>query len=214
MSLADALAVSVCARNVVLLGDPLQLAQVSQGTHPLGTNALRARTLARRTRDDSAGRRGLSRSLLPHGTRDLRLHLARGLRGPSPRRARLCIATQSIRRSHAETGCSLLPSRTKATRAVPTRRLLLLRGRSRQLLRGLVRLGESSPRALRSSDVIVVAPYNAQRKRIRRHLAAAGLEGIAVGTVDKFQGQEAAIVFYSMATSSGATHAARPRVSL
>jgi uncharacterized protein len=37
VSLADALAMGTAARNVVLLGDPLQLAQVSQGTHPEGT---------------------------------------------------------------------------------------------------------------------------------------------------------------------------------
>ena len=39
VSLADALAMGTAARNVVLLGDPLQLAQVSQGTHPAGTGA-------------------------------------------------------------------------------------------------------------------------------------------------------------------------------
>src|SRR5262249_10643840 len=37
VSLADALAMGTAARNVILLGDPLQLAQVSQGTHPPGT---------------------------------------------------------------------------------------------------------------------------------------------------------------------------------
>jgi uncharacterized protein len=51
-------------------------------------------------------------------------------------------------------------------------------------------------------DVIVVTPYNAQRRLIAGKLAGAGL-GVRVGTVDKFQGQEAAVVFYSMATSSG-----------
>src|SRR5205807_393987 len=39
MSLADALAMGTATRNVVLVGDPLQLAQVSQGTHPPGTEA-------------------------------------------------------------------------------------------------------------------------------------------------------------------------------
>ena len=39
VSLADALALGTCARNVVLLGDPQQLAQVSQGIHPEGAAA-------------------------------------------------------------------------------------------------------------------------------------------------------------------------------
>ena len=39
LSLADALAAGTAARNLILLGDPLQLPQVSQATHPQGTNA-------------------------------------------------------------------------------------------------------------------------------------------------------------------------------
>src|SRR6202012_813466 len=58
-------------------------------------------------------------------------------------------------------------------------------------------------RPLTADDVLVVPPYNAQRLRITRALAARGHDGVRVGTVDKFQGQEAPVVFYSMATSSG-----------
>jgi uncharacterized protein len=57
-------------------------------------------------------------------------------------------------------------------------------------------------RPIERDDIIVVTPYNAQRRLIARKLAEAGLD-VRVGTVDKFQGQEAAVVFYSMATSSG-----------
>ena len=45
---------------------------------------------------------------------------------------------------------------------------------------------------------MVVAPYNAQVRRLRAGLPA----GVRVGTVDKFQGQEAAVAIYSLATSS------------
>lgn len=47
-------------------------------------------------------------------------------------------------------------------------------------------------------DILVVAPYNAQVARLRAALP----EGARVGTVDKFQGQQAAVVIFSMATSS------------
>ena len=46
---------------------------------------------------------------------------------------------------------------------------------------------------------MVVAPYNAQVRYLREAVPA----GVRVGTVDKFQGQEAVVVFFSMATSSG-----------
>ena len=47
-------------------------------------------------------------------------------------------------------------------------------------------------------DILVVAPYNAQVNRLAERLASTG---VRVGTVDKFQGQEAPVVIYSMATS-------------
>ena len=47
-----------------------------------------------------------------------------------------------------------------------------------------------------------MAPYNAQVALIRRHLADAGLAGIPVGTVDKFQGQQAPLVIVSMTASA------------
>jgi uncharacterized protein len=56
------------------------------------------------------------------------------------------------------------------------------------------RTGPPSP-----DDIMVVTPYNAQVRCLREHLP----DTVEVGTVDKFQGQEAAVVFFSMATSSG-----------
>ena len=63
------------------------------------------------------------------------------------------------------------------------------------------RLTEQSgrERPIVPGDIMVVTPYNAQA---HTHLAALPA-GVRVGTVDRFQGQEAPIVFFSMATSSG-----------
>ncbi|GAA4284218.1 TM0106 family RecB-like putative nuclease [Brevibacterium daeguense] len=57
-------------------------------------------------------------------------------------------------------------------------------------------------RLLEPADIIVVAPFNAQVNTIREELDAAGLRATPVGTVDKFQGQEAAIAIMSMTTSA------------
>jgi uncharacterized protein len=57
-------------------------------------------------------------------------------------------------------------------------------------------------RALTARDLLVVTPYNAQVTMLRRHLDAAGLGDVRAGTVDKFQGQEAPVVFFSMTASS------------
>jgi uncharacterized protein len=58
---------------------------------------------------------------------------------------------------------------------------------------------DGASRPLREEDFMVVAPYNVQVRRLRAGLPG----GVRVGTLDKFQGQEAPIVFFSMATSSG-----------
>ncbi len=50
--------------------------------------------------------------------------------------------------------------------------------------------------------MLVVAPYNAQVLLLREYLDAAGYNGVDVGTVDKFQGRQAPVVFVSMTASS------------
>jgi superfamily I DNA and/or RNA helicase len=55
---------------------------------------------------------------------------------------------------------------------------------------------------LGEADVLVVAPYNAQVDLIAETLGAAGWAGVPVGTVDRFQGQEAPVVVFSTASSS------------
>ncbi len=59
-----------------------------------------------------------------------------------------------------------------------------------------------------ADDVLVLAPYNAQVVLLRRHLAAAGLGDVRVGTVDKFQGAEAPVAIVSMTASSVERHSA------
>jgi uncharacterized protein len=62
--------------------------------------------------------------------------------------------------------------------------------------------GSTAP--LSASDIIVVAPYNAQVELLRLTLDEAGFVSVPVGTVDKFQGREAAVSIVSLAASSAA----------
>jgi uncharacterized protein len=61
---------------------------------------------------------------------------------------------------------------------------------------------ENGETPLAQEHVLVVTPYNAQVVTLRRRLDAAGLDKVEVGTVDKFQGRQAPVVFVSMAASS------------
>jgi uncharacterized protein len=71
-----------------------------------------------------------------------------------------------------------------------------------QRLLGAPWTDEAGTRPLGPSDVLVVAPYNAQVLLLKEHFAAAGLPEVDVGTVDKFQGRQAPVVFVSMTASS------------
>jgi uncharacterized protein len=68
----------------------------------------------------------------------------------------------------------------------------------RDLMSLRLRTTDGAIRPLTGADILVVAPYNLQVRRLERRLSP-----VRVGTVDKFQGQEAAVVIFSMCASSG-----------
>jgi uncharacterized protein len=68
----------------------------------------------------------------------------------------------------------------------------------------VVEIAKQQSAVLGVSEVLIVAPYNAQVDLIRQQLDQAGLQEVAVGTVDKFQGREAMVVIVSLAASTAA----------
>ena len=102
MSLADALAVSTCARNVVLLGDPQQLGQVSQGIHPEGAAASVLEHLLG-DEDTVPPNRGLFLvAHVAHAPGRLQVHLGDLVRGSPPVGPRVCTPADRLARDR---GC-------------------------------------------------------------------------------------------------------------
>ena len=181
----------------MLLGDPQQLAQVSQGSHP-----------------DGAERSALEHVLGDHDTMppDLGLFLATTYR-MHPTVCAFISETSTRTSSRPQPGLEhqvvdveglLAGGPAVRARGARTQRDLFTRGSRgrRSSPRGLVggtwTDETKKKRKLVTDDVLVVAPYNAQVAELHRHLPA----GARVGTVDKFQGQEAPVTIYSMATST------------
>jgi len=213
MALADALALSTCARNVVLLGDPAQLAQVGQGQQPLhaGDSVLEHLLGEQQTvpphrgifLDVSYRMQPEICDFISEAMYEQRLHAAASTRGH-----RVIVGTRELAGLYyvkvEHTGNS---SRSEEEADEIVAQIARLRERG-MLLDSKPPDRDGVARPLTDRDIIVVTPYNAQRRLIQHKLHCAGFDieastGIEVGTVDKFQGQEAAIVFYSMATSSG-----------
>ena len=201
MALANVLAIAQAAAVLVLLGDPRQLDQPLQGTHPEGTEVSALQHLLG-DRQTIADDRGLfleqTWRLHPEICRlTSELFYEDRLR-PIPGLERQAILGPGLLEG---AGLWFLPvaheGNTSSSREEVDAVAALLEGLTGGGLRWRDRKGEETP--LRLEDILVIAPYNAQVADL-----SVRLRGARVGTVDKFQGQEAPVVIYSMTTSSPA----------
>lgn len=197
VSLADAIAVAQGAKSMLLLGDPQQLPHVSQGTHPFGAGASVLEHLI-----DGADTIPPDRGVLLDVS--WRMH---------PDLCRFVSNTMYDGRLSAEGHCANQRVDSPGMSGTGLRMLSVEhfgnRGRSPEeasaiaaqidaLLDGTFTDRDGHTQDLTLDDILVVAPYNAQVRTLLAELP----DGARVGTVDKFQGQQAPIVFFSMATST------------
>jgi superfamily I DNA and/or RNA helicase len=194
VSLADAMALGTAARTLVLLGDPLQLAQVSQGTHPGGSGAS---VLVHLLGDEQTipEDRGLflERSFRMHP--DVCRYVSDAFYESRLEAAEGC----ELQSTAAGTGLRFLPVEHAGNRRSSPEEAARVREEMDWLLGQEWTDTNGVTRPLRLADVLVVVPFNEQVSCLTRALPP----GARIGTVDKFQGQQAPVVFFSMATSSG-----------
>jgi uncharacterized protein len=202
LSLANTIAAAGAARSVVLLGDPNQLPQVSQGIHPEGAGVSALEHLV----GDALTvppERGL---LLPTTYRmhpDVNGYISEifyeGRLEPAESTARQALAGHApfggtgIRWQpvvHTGDASASIAEAERVTDAIEE-----LLGREWVDRHGRVR-------ALGMADIVVVAPYNAHVAKIQASVERRLGRKARVGTVDRFQGQEAPVAIYSMAASS------------
>jgi predicted RecB family nuclease len=199
MSLANVLAVSQAAKSIVLLGDPQQLEQPVKGSHPDGAAVSALEHLL-------AGAKTISPDKGLFLEKTWRLH------------PKLCDFTSEVfyeGRLHpreelenqkieghpwlGESGLWFVPVRHEGNQNASVEEVERIAG----IVDGLVQAAvnwiddKNRRRLLRVDDVLIVAPYNAQVSDLSNRIPNA-----RVGTVDKFQGQQAPVVIYSMTTSS------------
>jgi predicted RecB family nuclease len=203
MSLADVLAMAGSARNVILLGDPQQLAKPSQATHPPGSEVSALQHVLGPDRETIADDAGLlyreTRRLPPDLCQYTSEMFYDSKLTPMPGLDRQAIlgdpplAGAGLRAIEVPHEGNTQSSTEEAAKVVELVQSLL--GRQWRDRHGeLATIGVG--------DIMVVTPYNAQIRVIQAAAAEAGLPRLNVGTVDKFQGREAPVVIYSMATSS------------
>jgi uncharacterized protein len=199
MALADAVAVGTSARNIILLGDPQQLPHVTQNMHPDGAGCSVLEHLlgdAATVAEDRGLFLAQSWRMHPDICRFVSGHSYEGrlVSAPDCKLQRVSspgLSGAGLRYIAVDHRHNAQQSHEEAE-AIATQVELLLAGGT-----CTDRNGRTKP--LTAADILVVAPYNMQVRCLREMLPG----DVDVGTVDKFQGREAAVVLFSMASSSG-----------
>jgi predicted RecB family nuclease len=199
MSLANVLAVAQSAKSIVLLGDPQQLEQPLRGSHPEGAEASALEHLL-------AGEKTIppDKGLFLEKTWRMHPKICR-FTSEVFYEGRLA-SRDGLERQRIEghpwlgdAGLWFIPVNHAGNQNASPEEVERVAGIVEGLLQPDVRWvdDKGGSRSLRLEDILIVAPYNAQVSDLSNCLKNA-----RVGTVDKFQGQEAPVVIYSLTTSS------------
>jgi uncharacterized protein len=200
VSLADVVAMSLFATNVILLGDPLQLEQVANAVHPEGSGGSSLEYML-------AGDQTIAPDRGVFIQETWRMH------------PKIChfISSQIYEdRLHSHPSCASqvvaghgaglrwIEVDHQGNSTLATEEAVIVAAKISELLGTEWTNRHGETKALTQEDFMVVAPFNDQKNEIRRVLALdprTSAIAASVGTVDKFQGREAPVVFFSMTTS-------------
>ncbi|WP_369798203.1 AAA domain-containing protein [Methylobacter sp. BBA5.1] len=200
VALANLIAVAGCARNIVLMGDQMQLEQPIQGSHP-GNSGLSAL-------DYMLGGHGV----IPDDMgifleRTYRMHPAvchplsevvyEGKLKAAKHNDRQLVSvpdSKLIKQSH---GVMVINVEHDGNRQSSEEEVDVIQRIIDDLKTGRCTAKNGEARSIANQDILVVAPYNMQVNLLKDRLG----DQIAIGTIDKFQGQEAPVVIISMAVS-------------
>ena len=196
VSLANAVAMTRAAHNLVLVGDPRQLPQVIQGSHPppahmscldwiIGEHAVLPA--------DRGVYLDITRRMHPDLCQYISEQIYEGTLNAHEDTARQRVDVDGL----PNAGARLVPVEHDGCSQESEEEVAAIVAMVDRLLEGNWTDKDGTMRAIQRDDIIVVAPYNAQVNALSE-----ALPGVRVGTVDKFQGQEAPVALVSMTASS------------
>jgi uncharacterized protein len=200
-ALANAVAVGLSTRNLILVGDQMQLAQVTQGHHPgdTGRSCLEYYLDGQAT---IAGDRGVfldqSRRMHPDLCRFVSDAVYESRLGSIPETARhRVLRAPDTALVPKETGLAWVPVAHDDCTQSSEEECEAIGGIVDELLGRRVVDHTGIERPMTRDDILIVAPFNLQVRCLRERLP-----GTRIGSVDKFQGQEAPVVIVSLCAST------------
>jgi uncharacterized protein len=200
---ANLVAMGTSATNIVLLGDQMQLGQPIQGVHP-GDSGLSSLDFLLEGRATIPPERGVFLETSWRMHPDVCQFISDAmyesrLRTEEQNAHQRLVLTDDADSALRPTGVTYLPVIHDACSQSSEEEATKIRSIYMNLLRQRYRDRDGNERDMTAENILVVAPYNIQVNLLRQYLP----EDARVGTVDKFQGQEAEVAIISMTTSSG-----------
>jgi uncharacterized protein len=203
VALANLVAMGTSARNIVLLGDQMQLGQPIQGMHPGRSGESSLEYLLNGMATIPAERGiflGTTWRMHPDVCRFISDAVYDGRLEPEPNNAiQSLLLSDDAHPALMPTGLRYAPIEHDACSQRSHEEAALVLELVTSLLKQRFRDKHGHEHPMTLNDILVVAPYNMQVNLLKQVLPV----GTRVGTVDKFQGQEAEAVIVSMTTSSG-----------
>jgi len=200
VSVANVIAMGTAARNIVFVGDQMQLGQPIQGVHPgeAGSSILDFLLGSQAT---VASDRGiflnLTRRLHPTICQFISDAFYEGRLAPDPGNVHRHVIFESPIKGITPQGIHFLPVSHTGCSQKSEEEGTTIKEYYLKLVGQKFVDKDGQARVMTADDILVVSPYNVQVNHLKSVLPA----GARVGTVDKFQGQEAPVVLVSMATS-------------
>ncbi|MBN8603138.1 MAG: TM0106 family RecB-like putative nuclease [Planctomycetes bacterium] len=200
VSVANVIAMGVAARNIVLVGDQMQLGQPIQGVHP-GEAGLSILDYLLAKQATVSPERGIflnhTRRLCPSICQFISDAFYEGRLTPVEDNHRRLLEFKAPIAGISPHGIHFIPISHVGCSQKCEEEAKAIKDYFGQLLGQTFKDKDGTTRLMTVSDILVVTPYNVQVNHLRSVLPG----GARVGTVDKFQGQEAPVVLVSMVTS-------------
>jgi uncharacterized protein len=203
VALGNLVAIGTSTKNIVLLGDQMQLGQPTQGVHPgaSGQSALEFLLEGKHTVPQDRGIfLGVSYRMHPSICKFISDTVYDGRLNSDEKAVNQVLKLSSNAHPALRTnGLVYLSIEHQDCTQSSDEEAELIKTLMTSLLEQSYIDRHNQPHALTLNDILVVTPYNLQVQKLKSTLP----EGARIGTVDKFQGQEAPVVIFSMVTSSG-----------
>lgn len=201
ISLANAVAIGQSATNLVLIGDQMQLSQPIKGSHP-GESGVSCLVYLMQEHATIPAKMGIFLGLSYRMRPEVCRWISRSFYDDRLRSAPDTLANRIVLPKDASiaapAGVVYVPAETEGCEQCSEEEARIIEELVDELLRGEVSIKGEPLRPMTRDDVLIVAPFNQQVRLLQDRLG----DAMAIGSVDKFQGREAAVVIVSMCAST------------